>query len=122
MKRWIMTVIVIVAVAVVVMQGQAQQARPNANRQKWEYAEWQYSVLGNRFFAYFKSSQQKTTKEGDNANFDLYKSLGGKADVNNFSSQNILDMLGDDGWELIIKDQTGGTVQTLTYVFKRPKN
>jgi hypothetical protein len=125
-KRLVLPLVVIVAVAAVVVRSQAQQARPNADRQKWEYAQW--SIVTVKFdkpmtHVTFKSPDRYVLKDGQNPSWDVFTELGGKAEQRRYDIQNVMQLLGEDGWELVqMHDDNGDRVRITNYFFKRPKN
>jgi hypothetical protein len=103
---------------------------PKPSRPKWEYARLQSTLMLPKppnklmFIVTFRSGEKKIKKEGEQATYELYEALGGKPDTRGFDFQNVLDLLGEDGWELVFKEEDqspGGSMSTKEYWFKRQK-
>jgi hypothetical protein len=81
-------------------------------RQRWEYA----ALMTSARLSKWTSRQSQYSEEGDKGYLQLYRDLGGKKPIQTVSLIDLLNLAGDDGWELVAIDGGDGPHQ---YLFKR---
>jgi hypothetical protein len=104
-------VIVLVALwALIAWNGNAAAQQQERREPGWEYATYVNAGL----LSVWNTSQAKL--DGDNAH-EVYTRLGGKKPRDRFTNVDMLDHLGERGWELVAIEIVDGGHK---FYFKRP--
>jgi len=115
-RKWPVVILFAIAATFLLLHHQnlnAQaQPQPQPPRPHWEYASLMTSARQSKWI----SADLRHTEDGDQGYIRLYTALGGKKPADKISLIDLLNLAGDQGWELTAIDGGEGPHQ---YLFKR---
>jgi hypothetical protein len=111
-RRWTAIILIAFAAILILIQHQSLRAEPSGIRQRWQYA----SLMTSPRLSKWTSPDAQRTEEGDQGYLHLYTDMGGTKPADKVSLIDLLNLLGNQGWELVAIDGGEGPHQ---YLFKR---